>query len=181
VRAIAAGVLFWWLVPPAAPQVTGVSQLTKDAANKVNLLGDETRLYFSEGEYARLQLMQVSQEGGETAAIATGISNPLTLAVAPDASGLLVGAFIGPETQIWWLPLPAGAPRALGDLKTDVSACFFPDGQHFAYADTKSIKEANRDGSNSRILTEVGGDPSFLAIPQMVSASVSIWRLRARI
>ncbi|MGA3201595.1 MAG: hypothetical protein ABSF12_03760 [Bryobacteraceae bacterium] len=51
-------------------------------------------------------------------------------------------------------------------MKTNTVACFFPDGQHFAYADGKSIKAANRDGSNSRILAEVGSIPisTFLAI-----------------
>jgi eukaryotic-like serine/threonine-protein kinase len=96
--AIVAGVLFWWLVPPAAPQVTGVSQLTNDAVAKNFLIGDGTRLYFSEGTDYRL--MQVSQAGGETASIAVGVSNPWPLAIAPDASGLLLGTW-PPPTPLW--------------------------------------------------------------------------------
>jgi serine/threonine protein kinase len=178
--AMVAGVLFWWLVPSAAPQVTGVSQLTNDAVNKMSLLEDGTRLYFSEGEYDRLRLMQVSQAGGETAAIATGISNPLTLAIAPDASGLLLGAFIAPQTQIWWLPLPAGAPRALGDLKTNVSACFFPDGQHFAYADEKGIRRPIATDRTRGLWPRSRVFPGFLPFPQMADASASRCWIRAR-
>jgi Tol biopolymer transport system component len=148
---------FWWRTPPSAPQITGTTQITRDGVQKWGLVTDGARLYFSEGDRLNLQLMQVSTVGGEATPIATTIEDPFPLDVAPDSSGLLVSAYKGADAPIWWLPLPSGAARRLGDLKGNSGACFFPDGQKFAYADGHSIKVADRDGSNSQTIVEADG------------------------
>ena len=49
----------------------------------------------------------------------TPFLNTMMAGVMPDGSGLLVGEFHHmnkQQAQVWLLPLPAGAPRRLGDL-----------------------------------------------------------------
>lgn len=158
-----AGLFFWSRMPADIPRITSVTQLTNDAANKSSPLADDgSRLFFTERNISGWQLVQVSETGGETAPLTTSMPHPWLQGIAPDFSGLLVtsSSFLAP---LWWLPVPAGAPRRLADLEVD-AASFLPDGQHIAYSKAGVIAIADRDGSGAQILANVSGRTGPLAI-----------------
>ena len=155
---ILAGLLFWWHNSQTVPQIISITQLTNDGVSKrgTTLASDGSRLYFSEGEDFRWHLMQVSATGGETAPLTTTVPHPWLQSLAPDSSGMLLtpGPFVaGP---LWWQPLPAGAPRRLGELEVN-RASVFPDGKHIIYSKEDAISIADLDGSNTQILATVNG------------------------
>lgn len=155
-------VLFWWRAPESFPQVLAVTQLTDDGTTKRHLETDGSRLYFTEGEDHR-QVVEVSTTGGEIVPLLTPVPNPVLLAIAPDTSGLLVLAETSTKASrclvclpLWWVPLPAGAPRKLADFEPS-DAGFFPDGQHILWGSGQAIQVGNRHGENSRLLARVDG------------------------
>ena len=185
------GLFFWWRMPPAIPQITSVTQLTNDAANKSSrLVADGSRLFFTERNIFGWQLVQVSETGGETAPLTSTVPHPWLQGMAPDFSGLLVTSspFIAP---LWWLPLPAGAARRLDDLGEIERASFFPDGQHIAYSKGGMIAIADRDGTGAQVLANVSGEIGDLAISSdgqrirfpvfdLNSESRSLWEVDVR-
>ena len=75
------------------------------------------------------------------------------MGISPDHSHLLVGSFVGTETEapLWVVPLPAGSPRRLADI-TAHDGTFSPDGRQLLFANGTSLFLAKSDGSEPRKL-----------------------------
>jgi serine/threonine protein kinase len=111
--AITAAFLAWHRATPAAPEVRAVIQLTDDGEPKDRrLVTDGSRIYFNEGAPGSWRIAQVSVNGGQTAPIASRLTNPEIADLAPDGSALLalVGGFNDVLDPLWSIPLPAGEP-----------------------------------------------------------------------
>ena len=78
-----------------------------------------TRLYYVESPSFSAILKQVSTLGGETSAIATSFPVNAIGDISPDRSAILFPAFSALENDppFWALPLPAGTPYRVGDLR----------------------------------------------------------------
>jgi serine/threonine protein kinase/Tol biopolymer transport system component len=147
--------------PESPPVVISSLQITNDGASKRSLATDGTRLYFSEHLSGHSVLMQVSTSGGETAPLPISLASADIYDFYPGRSELLVkGVAEGSETEwpVWVLPLPAGAPRPVGDILAH-AATWAPDGQHIVYARKSSLYVCNEDGTDLRELITVPGVP----------------------
>jgi len=156
-------------LPP--PRVLGTSQLTNDGRLKTSAIGDipytlltdGSRVYFVQiipGPNAPNLLFQVSVQGGETVPIS--ITTPFygLLSISRTRSELLIaGPPLSPPTSgVWLLPLPGGQARRLDEL-TATDATWSPDGNQICYTKGEGLLLARSDGSNSRKLTSVPGNP----------------------
>jgi eukaryotic-like serine/threonine-protein kinase len=163
-----AALAFWWSRPPGPVVIDGINQLTDDGKAKgvhESLQTDGLRLYFNEGRLGTLDIVQMAVTGGPVAVIPTPLADAQPTAITPDGSALLVlqGGAGPPGKPAWRVPLPAGEPIRLGDLKgQDVSVT--PDG-HILLADGFDLYIAEKDGSNPRkiISSKAGliGNPSM--------------------
>jgi serine/threonine protein kinase/Tol biopolymer transport system component len=159
----------WLTREPATPVVEAVTQLTNDGEVKpAGLETDGSRIYLNEGISASMKIAQVSVAGGDTAQVPAPLINPQIAGLRKDGSALLVLSFqgLGLSQGMWLLPLPAGVPRRLGDMSV-FDANLFPDGR-LVYAQGSAIYSADKDGSNSRKLTEL---PDVLPDSPAVSPS----------
>ena len=159
---LAIAAVAWWLRSPLPPpRLIGVTQITSDSlAKNAPMLTDGARIYFGEVSAERFVLSQVSTTGGEVAAVSTPLLNANPLDISPDHSQLLVGSFVGTESELplWVVPLPAGSPRRLGDI-TGHDGAFSPDGRLVLFANGKSLSLGKSDGSQSRKLLTTSGVP----------------------
>jgi len=168
----------YWLRPPSPPRITGYQQITRDGRQKYNITSDGERLYFGEYDAGRFGIAQVSAAGGETATLQTPSTNTMMAGITPDGSALLVGEChdMNKQTQVWLLPLPAGAPRRLDDLVVE-SLTAFPQGLIFSKPD--GIYEAASDGSQTRQILTTNGTATDLAVSsdgRKISFTVTDWR-----
>jgi Tol biopolymer transport system component len=150
----------WWFRPAGLPQIESVIQLTHDGQPKpvpALMASDGSRLYFLERRSGTLGIAQVSVAGGETVSLTSGLLNPGVLDITPDSSALLLKYGTQDSTFVGTLSLPGGQLRKI--IKAD-SAVFFPDGQRIAYFAGTSLYVAQKDGSNVRKLSDIGGSPS---------------------
>jgi eukaryotic-like serine/threonine-protein kinase len=161
---LAAGMVAWWRIPPGVPVVESVTQLTDDGEPKDGrLVTDGSRVYFNEGPTGSWKIAQVSVAGGRTSLVDTRLVDPWVAALDSEGSALLTldgGAGDG-AYPVWTVPLPVGEPRRAGDLEGNDIA-LFPDGR-ILIADFRDLKEANKDGSDSRKILTLPGileDPS---------------------
>jgi serine/threonine protein kinase len=155
---LAAVLIGWWRMPPAAPVVESVTQLTDDSEPKQGrLVSDGSRVYFNEGPTASWKIAQISVSGGRTALVDTRLVNPQIAGLAPDGSALLalVGGNMDPSYPLWSIPLPAGEPRRLGNLEV-VDAGVLPDGRIIFVTGT-DLFVADKDGLNPHKLVSVAG------------------------
>src|SRR5947208_6406203 len=180
--------------PPPPPRVSGYVQITSDGRPKFGLVTDGSRLYFQEVVSSRMSIAQVSAIGGETAVIAVPSRGPLDVSladIAPNRSELLIIPFSGTDAEapLWLLPIPAGTPRRLGDLRGH-DGTWSPDGQRIAYADSQDLYVARSDGSESHKLTRLPGTPYWprwspdgrvlrLTVSDAKSNSSSLWQVSA--
>jgi len=155
----------YWLRPPSAPRITGYQQLTHDGRPKFGLATDGERLYLGEYDSGHFAVSQVSAAGGETSILRTPFTNTILGTITPDGTALLVGEFSETNKQlpVWSLPLPAGAPRRVGDLVAE-SIAPSPDGEWFLYSRQDAVYQAHADGSQTRKLLSAAGAPYDLAI-----------------
>jgi serine/threonine protein kinase/Tol biopolymer transport system component len=155
---VLAGMFAWLSQPFPPPKVIRTIQITHDGVPKGNVLTDGSRLYINESTGMKEFLVQASVTGGDTSVIPTSFSNIRMFDIFPDHSQLLVGDFVGPQTeaQAWILPLPTGNPRHLSDIVTHW-AVWSPDGKQLVFARGSDIFLANADGSNARKLITVSG------------------------
>jgi serine/threonine protein kinase len=179
-----------WRIPTSVPQIENTTQLTDDGVHKVGgLASDGSRLYVTEGEDFGWRIAEVSVAGGQTVPLQTGVSHPMLCGIAPNFSGLLLREGAYKAAPLWWLPLPAGSPRRLGDLEA-MGADFFPDGQRIVYGKEGGIYTAEKDGSDSHRLVELPGEvhsPTVSADGRRIRFNVlnsethlySIWEVRA--
>jgi eukaryotic-like serine/threonine-protein kinase len=138
----------WLHSPLPPPRILATTQLTHDGRAKHNLVTDGSRLYFSERSGGRDEVAQVSATGGETSRIQTPFSNNDIFDISGDRSQLLIDSFVGTEAErpLWALPLPAGAPRRLGNASGH-GAAWSPDGRYLAFVNASDLFLANADGT----------------------------------
>jgi hypothetical protein len=142
-----------WLLSPVPPAVHSVVQLTSDGRPKNGFLAaDNARVYFNEGNLGSYRIAQVSVQGGQTADLPTNLVDVEIEGITSDESSLLVftGAPFAPRRSMWFLPVPAGDPRRLGN--TEVSgATLFPD-DHLLYWIDSDAYVADQNGTNAKKL-----------------------------
>jgi serine/threonine protein kinase/Tol biopolymer transport system component len=181
--------LYFWLrspVPP--PRILGSKQLTNDGLVKGALVSDGSRIYFDEIPASGISIAQVSAAGGEVGLIDAPIAGPVVEDISAEKSELLVsqsGQFGGP---FYSLPLPAGAPRKLGNV-SGRDGVWTPDGK-LMFTDGKDIYLADHDGVNPRKIATASGLPAafsfspdgtrfrFTVVNQINNTS-TIWEARA--
>lgn len=160
VVALAALALFLWLRSPVLPaRVVASQQLTSDASPKSSLVTDGARIYFSEEKGGQFLLQQVSTAGGEIAPVPTPFPSTEIFDISPDHSALLITSEAGgtqTETPLYLLPIPAGSPRAIGNVRAH-SATFTPDGQSIIYGNGSGLYQIRPDGSQARKLLNLPG------------------------
>jgi eukaryotic-like serine/threonine-protein kinase len=151
----------WLGAPLPPPRITGSKQITSDGLPKFNLRTDGNRIYFVENPPTRYTIAQVSVSGGETAPVEVPIDNPVVIDVSPESSELLVTqASIDYLPKPYWsVPVPAGAPRRLGDLAGG-DATWSPSGK-LLFAKGSNLYLAEHDGANPRKIATVPDLPQF--------------------
>jgi serine/threonine protein kinase len=160
--AVAAAILafFLWLRTPSTPaRVVASEQLTSDALPKSSLVTDGARIYFSEEKGGQFLLQQISTAGGETAPLTTPFASADIFDISPDHSALLITSEAGgtqTETPLYQLPIPAGSPRAVGNVRAH-SAAWTPDGQYIIYGNGSDLYQVHPDGSQSHKLLTLPG------------------------
>lgn len=178
VLVLASILIAWWRIPPAAPVLESVTQLTDDGEPKDGrLVSDGSRIYFNEGAAGSWKIAQVSVTGGRTALIDTRLNDPHIVGLTSDGSALLAlaggtgyGAF-----PAWSIPLPAGEPRRLGNAEAQ-DATFFPD-DRLLLVKGRDLFAADKDGSNEHKLASIPGivileDPSVSPDGKRVTLTV---------
>ena len=162
---IAAATLAYLLSRPLPlPKVLGSVQITHDGRQKSGMVTDGPRIYFGEQTASAAAFVQVSSTGGETAPMSASIDLSAVQAIfdiSPTRSELLVGrVWIFGDGQLSVLPILAGSPRRLGDIKAH-DGTWSPDGQRILYANGSSLFVANNDGTGSRKLVTTAGTPQY--------------------
>jgi serine/threonine protein kinase/Tol biopolymer transport system component len=148
----------WLRGPLPSPRILSATQITSDNQAKDSVVTDGSRLYFQETINERVFLSQVSSTGGEVLQIPTPFNNAFVLDVSPSRSVLLVqsytgegGILAGPEGPLWIVPVPAGSPRRVDELKVG-SAAWSRDGQQLVYTKGSDLYLARWDGTQPRKL-----------------------------
>jgi serine/threonine protein kinase/Tol biopolymer transport system component len=149
-----------WLRSPDLPaRVVASAQLTSDALPKSSLVTDGSRIYFSEEKGGQFLLQQVSIAGGETAPLTVPFASADIFDISPDHSALLITSEAGgtqTETPLYQLPIPAGSPRAVGNVHAH-SATWTPDGQYIIYGNGSDLYQVHLDGSQPHKLATLPG------------------------
>ena len=147
-----------FFLPEPAPRILGSKQLTNDGLQKSNLVTDGNRIFFNENNGSGgFAIAEVSVAGGEVRTVQRGSDVAGIGDISPDGSELLVASGAPGLQPLGVLPLPAGAPRPIGDLKGHYPA-WTPDG-HLIYAVDSEIFTADQDGTNPRKLAATQGIP----------------------
>ncbi len=139
----------WLRSPSSPPRIRASEQLTDDGLQKVSLVTDGNRIYYTDNlSYHRIA--QVSVRGGKSAAVDVPLPMPLVVDVSANQSELLVqqsttelGNF---NSAMWAMPLPAGSPRRLGSI-TGHDAVWAPDGR-LVFAKGNDLYVAGHNGEN---------------------------------
>jgi eukaryotic-like serine/threonine-protein kinase len=151
------GLSLFWQPPPL--KLGRVTQVTNDGRPKGSPVTDGNRLYFNEKVSDKFLLTQVSASGGETGPIPTTLVFPAILDISPRGSELVVAAGeTFPDSPLWMVPLPTGAPRRLGDVYAS-AASWSPDGRQIAYVKgtPSELYLVNVDGTGSHKLFSAPG------------------------
>jgi serine/threonine protein kinase len=143
-------------LPP--PRITGSRRITHDGQDKMSIVTDGSRLYFSSSHGSTTSLFQTSAADGDTLPVSTSVEDPLVLDVSPDKSELLVMSLdiFSQESPLWIIPVLGGTPHRLGDLRAH-GGTFSPDGKEVLYANEHSLYRVNLDGGDARKLLTVDG------------------------
>ena len=190
-------VVAYRLIPSKPPRVLGFSQITHDGLLKLGGFSDGERLIFSDGErlyFRELQgdrfvVSQVSVAGGETSTLPTPFANVIIGGITPSGSALVVVPFEGTGNggEAWFLPLPSGPPRRMGNSRAD-SVTWSPDGTQVAFSQGSEIYIAKSDFSDPHKLATAenpvyglrfspdGGRLRFFIVDER-NASSSIWEI----
>jgi len=187
---VAAFIYIW--IPKPSPRVLGITQITN--SGKLHQLSamvtDGRRLYFQAVDQDRFAVGEVSVEGGESSLIPTPFQNTLLGGIAADGSSLFISSFEGSmkEGTTWFLPLPAGSPRALETALAPHAEVSTPDGRNLLFAHENGIYEAKPNGSEPRKIAQLEGYVTDLQISpdgrkiratvnDFRTASSSLWEL----
>jgi serine/threonine protein kinase/Tol biopolymer transport system component len=157
-----ASLAMWLRSSPVLPRLIEMRQLTNDGHTKFTpLFTDGPRLYFREGSPTNFVLYQVSSTGGDTARVPSQFMTMMD--ISPNRSEFLAADATAPQTEfpIWIMPLPAGAPRRLGDI-TGHDATWSRDGGRIAYAKGREIYSTSAQGGDSHKIATVGGLPGWI-------------------
>jgi len=157
--AIILAFVLWLRTPATTARVVASEQLTSDALPKSSLVTDGARIYFSEEKGGQFLLQQVSTAGGETAPLMTPFASADIFDIAPDHSALLITSEAGgtqTETPLYQLPIPAGSPRAVGNVRAH-SATWTPDGEYIIYGNRSDLYQVRPDGSQPHKLLTLPG------------------------
>jgi eukaryotic-like serine/threonine-protein kinase len=160
---VIAAAVTWSFLPGPQPRVTGSKRIT-DVGDALAspIVTDGAGLYFNLGLFGRPQITQVSLNGGETTEFRTAISHAMVLDIAPDRSQLLAmsgGDENGANAQLWALPLPAGSPRRLPDVKADQirGASWSRDMKWLVFVRGRELWLSKFDGTDPRRIASVEG------------------------
>jgi Tol biopolymer transport system component len=160
---ITAAILAYWLTRPLPPpRILNSVQITNDGRSKGGasaLVTDGSRVYFLEHLGGSWGIAQVSAAGGETVPVSALEFNNEVLDISPNRAELLAGQR-GVEGPFWLVPTLGGSPRRLGDL-VGFDATFSLDGLKIAYTKVGGLFLARSDGTESRKLVSVAGNPSW--------------------
>jgi eukaryotic-like serine/threonine-protein kinase len=158
------GLALWIRAPLAPPKVLGYKALTSDKQRKLGpLLTDGSRLYFMVPTKTGWNVAEVSASGGEVAPLATHFDDVAMADISRSgAELLLLGASDnGADPSIYVLPLPAGLPRRVGEIRGH-DAAWSPGGDQIVYANGTDLFLAKADGSDSQRLVTAPGYVSSL-------------------
>src|SRR3954468_4309130 len=145
---VVAGLALWMRAPLPEPRIGSAKQITSDGMPKFGFVSDGDRLYISEYANSGQTAVQVSVNGGETGRLEIPMDNPAAIDVSADRSELLLVQGSPTDTRYWSLPIPAGSPRPLGDIK-GTGAAWAPDGK-LVFAEGRDVFTAEHDGTNPR-------------------------------
>ncbi len=161
VATIGAALAYWLTRPLPPPRILNSVQITNDGRRKwvSSLVTDGSRVYFIEDLGGPWGIAQVSAAGGETVPVTTLEGENVLLDISPNRAELLAGVR-GPEAPFWLVPTLGGSPRRLGDL-VGLDATFCLDGLKILYTKSGGLFLARSDGTESRKLVSVAGDPSW--------------------
>ncbi|HXH51238.1 MAG TPA: winged helix-turn-helix domain-containing protein, partial [Terriglobia bacterium] len=144
-----------------SPSVSRITQLTNDRRPKFGfIVADSARLYFTEEIGGHFTPVAVSTKGGEAIPIPAPVQEAVVLDISRDGSELLMIQLGEAEGPIWAVPVSGAPARRLGDLEVG-EARWSPDGQEILYlkANDPHLYVAQRDGTDSRALVKVPGNP----------------------
>ncbi|HUI44187.1 MAG TPA: winged helix-turn-helix domain-containing protein [Terriglobia bacterium] len=162
--ALVAAMVFRPTLPP--PRVSRIRQITQigTVVHNTKLLTDGPRIYFRafDREGKDRELLYVSRDGGE----AVPLSKPLPRMDVDDISAdgtefLVVDLSTDVPHPLWRVPVVSGSPQPVGQLRT--RACVWsPGGDAIAHAVDSDLYLVNPDGSNSRKVASLPGEPVYL-------------------
>jgi DNA-binding winged helix-turn-helix (wHTH) protein/Tol biopolymer transport system component len=163
----AAAVAFRPTVSP--PRVIRIRQLTHlgTLVHNTKLLTDGPRIYFRVWEGKDRVIRYVSPEGGDVFPVERAFPQMDIDDLSPSGSEFLA-VDLGdrrrlvdsddPFPSLWRTPLPSGSPQPVGNVRTRDSR-WSPDGTTIAYSFGSDLYLVNPDGSNSRKLASLPGEP----------------------
>ena len=160
---LVAAAAVWLVMPTPQPHVTGTTQITHDGSVDTggSMATDGSRIYFTRFDSrAGPRIAEVSISGGETAEFPSPIKGAAVLDISPDHSQLLAVSECraGRNCVLSALPLPAGSPRRLGNIKSNGDATWSPDGKWLVFDSGSDLWLANADGSNPKKIISVKGN-----------------------
>ncbi|MDQ2843648.1 MAG: serine/threonine-protein kinase, partial [Acidobacteriota bacterium] len=168
---VCSAILIFLLVRPLpSPRVSGYVRISNDGQGKGLFEGamvtDGARLYFGEGSGMASVIAQISTSGGETALLPEApAGEPEVQDISPSRSELLVSNYMGFGRELGWplwvLPLPAGAPRRIGNILA-TAAAWSPDGREIAFIKDRDLYRAMRDGTEVTRLATLPGTAWWL-------------------
>ena len=138
------------------------TQLTQDGNAKVasSVVSDGANVFFNETTAGNTVLAKVSSLGGKTETFSTKAPMPLLAGISPDRSALLVLSNAAWYPPLYQVSIPGGDAQKLSE-SAGQDAAFAPDGR-LVFAKGKTLYEAQRDGSNPRVISEF---PHFVYNP----------------
>jgi len=151
-------------LPP--PRVSRVRQITQIGTVVYNtkLLTDGPRIYFRafDREGKDRELLYVSSNGGEAIRIPKPLPQMDVNDISADGTEFLVVDLSGDVPHpLWRVPVVSGSPQPVGQLRTWESA-WSPSGDAIAHTVGSDLYVVNPDGSNSRKVASLAGEPIYL-------------------
>lgn len=170
-------------------QITGVTQLTDNGTEKLNLVTDGKQLYFSEEVGDEDVLSAMAANGGPIRKIPLHIANPQPEDITADGKFLLVLSRDDPEEEhrLWIVPTDGKQPFEISRIKCSAAA-WSPNGQWIAVGSGNTIYLVSRDNSYLRPLAKLDGLPETLRwspdgkdllvlCRHLPESSASLWRV----